>query len=271
MIEKDKILEHLQKGGYLFELECMKKFNKAGFDVEAALHYFDEKTERHREVDFIAYRNFFDEKNAFSFNVSLVVECKAHISPILAISADSQIDGVLNTANILSSKNLNCLLKKIVENNDDSFTFGPRNIEPIHQSILEFSSKNTGKDRVFESMMQSLNASLYLRDSSNKSDRRFGNIYIPVIIFDNSLFSINRDDIDINVEQVNYLKASKFYAFDEMSPLKIFHIVSNNNIFEYAQKIFKEINNFQEKYKSEIKKIAEKIPNSNGKGNYNII
>ncbi len=270
MIDKDKIIEHLQKGGFLFELECMNQFKKAGFDVEAALHYFDEKTERHREVDFVAYRNFLDGKNAFSFNVSLVVECKAHISPILAISADTQIDGILSSANLISSKNLNPLLKKVVENNDDSFTFGPRNIEPIHQNIFEFSTKGNGKDRVFESMMQSLSASLYLRDSSNKSDRRFGNIYIPVIVFDNSLFSIGREESEINVEQSNYLKASKFYAFDELNPLKIFHIVSNENIFEYAQKIFIEISDFYETYKTDILKIAKENPNSSGKGQYDI-
>lgn len=119
-------------------------------------------------------------------------------------------------------------------------------------------------------MMQSLNASLYLRDSSNKSDRRFGNIYIPVIIFENSLFSINRENSDINVEQINHLKASKFYAFDEMNPLKIFHIVSNKNIFEYAQKVFIEISDFYETYKLDINKIAKENPNSTGKGQYHM-
>jgi|SRR5690554_174903 len=268
MIDKQKIIKHLQKGGFLFELECMKEFTKAGFDVEASLHYFDNKTERHREVDFVAYRNFYDKQNSFSFNVSLVVECKAHISPILGISADTQIGGMLSSANLLSSKNLNQLLKKIVENNDDSFTFGPRNSEQIHQNVFEFSTKENGKDRVFESMIQSLNASLYLRNSSNKSDRRFGNIYIPVIIFDNALFSINRDETEINVDKVSYIKASKFYAFDEMNPLKIFHIVSNENILEYAKKIFNEISVFYETYKTDINKIAEESPNSSGKRKY---
>lgn len=264
MIEKDEIIEHLKKGGFLFELECMKEFSKVGFHVEAALHYFDNKTEIHREVDFIAFRNFYDEKNDFSLNISFVVECKAHISPILAISADSQIDGGSISANILSTKNLKNLLNKILENNDDSFTFGPRNSEPIHQSIIEYSSKNNGKDRVFESMMQSLNACLYLTNSSTKSDKRYGNIYIPVIIFDNSLFSISQEDFEINVTEKNFIKGSKFYAFEEQNPLKIFHIVSNKNLAEYTQMIYNEVNIFVNTYKEEIIKIAKEKPYSSG-------
>lgn len=270
MINKEEIIEHLQKGGFLFELECMKEFSNAGFDVEAALHYFDDKTERHREVDFVAYRSFYNDLNDFSFNVTFVVECKSHISPILAISANSQIDGGMNSTNLLSTKNLKSLLEKVLENDDDSFTFGPRNAESLHQNIFEYSTKNNGKDRVFESMMQSLNASLYLRDSSNNSDRRFGNIYIPVIIFDNSLFSIQRENSDISVEQKNYLKASKFHAFDELNPLKIFHIVSNENLSEYAQKTFIDVSKFYDTYKKEISEIAKKYPNSTGKGQYSV-
>ncbi len=270
MIKEKEIIDYLKKGGFLFELDCMQKFSDAGFEVEAALHYFDNNSERHREVDFIAYRTFYDEKNNFSFIVSFVVECKAHISPILAISSDTSIEGRATSANLLSSKNLISLMTKVAENDESSYTFGPRNEEPIHQNITEYSTKNNGKDRVFESIMQSLNASLYLRESSNKSDKRFGNIYIPVIIFDNSVFSIKRESNDNIVEEKNYLKGSKFYAFNELNPLIIFHIVSNKYISEYSKKIFIDVSDFYDTYKKDIQDIAKNFPNSSGRGQYNI-
>lgn len=272
MIDKEEIEKYLKKGGLLFELECMQEFENVGFRVEAGLHYFDENSQQYREVDFIAHQTYYDSKNDFSFNVSLVVECKAHTSPILAISSKSRLENKHIAYNLISSKNTGSLLQKIDKlGGSDLFTFGLTPNESIHQSVIAYSNKESDKkDRVFEAMMQSLKASTFLRDESNKSDRRFSNIYIPVVIFDNSLFSISKQESALTTIEVDFLKASKFYAFNQLNPYVIFHIVSSKNLNAYCAKVFNDINKFIEWNKSSINHIIKNNPNNSGRGQYDI-
>ena len=88
-MDKSKIEEYLKKGGFLFEFECIKTFEKNGFEVQPSLHYLDERSDQFREVDFIAYKTVYFKEENFSFNISLVVECKSHMSPLIATSVDT--------------------------------------------------------------------------------------------------------------------------------------------------------------------------------------
>jgi hypothetical protein len=272
MIEKEDIEKYLKKGGFLFELECIQKFESVGFMIEPGLHYFDNNTQQYREVDFIAYQSFYDSTNNFTFNINMVVECKAHIPPILAVSSKSRLENKHITHNLISSKNANRLLRNIDKlTGSELFTFGLTPDEATYQNVLAYSSKESEKkDRVFEAMMQSLNASTFLRDESNKSDRRFSNIYIPVVIFDNNLFSIKQGKSVIETYEVDYLKASKFYAFNPLNPYVIFHIVSGKKLNNYCQTVFNDINKFLEWNRSSIDYIIKNNPNNSGRGQYDI-
>ncbi|MDD2982174.1 MAG: hypothetical protein PHQ74_02190 [Crocinitomicaceae bacterium] len=267
MIDSTDIEKYLAKGGFAFEFECINQFKKMGFGIQPSLHYYDDKMNQYREVDFIAYKNVYFKEDNFSFNISLVVECKAHIAPLIATSNESPLKKDLIISNILSSLNFGNIKKKISENGGhSSFTFGLMDNEIITQSIIEFSNKDS-KDRVFSAMMQSLNASLYLKNKSNESDNRFCNIYIPIVIFDNELFVVSHDNTQLVVNKSSFFKASKFYAFDD-HPYNIFHVVSKGGIEEYCELVMNEIVQFTEDYDEDIREIIKNNPNNTGKGKY---
>ncbi len=269
MIDSKDIEKYLNKGGFAFEFECINQFKKMGFDIQPSLHYFDDKMNQYREVDFIAFKNVFFEKDNFTFNISLVVECKSHIAPLIATSNESPLKKNLITSNILSSNNFGNIKKKISKNGGhSSFTFGLMDDEIITQNIIEYSNKDS-KDRVFSAMMQCLNASLYLKNKSNESDKRFCNIYIPVVIFDNELFVVTHNNNQLEVNKSNFFKASKFYAFDD-HPYNILHVVSKGGMEEYCALVMDEIVEFTKEYSEDIREIIKNNPNNTGKGKYHI-
>jgi len=271
MIGKDKIEDFLKKGGFLFELECIKTFENNGFEIQPALHYAEEESNLFREVDFIAYKNVYFKNENFSFNVSLVVECKSHMSPIIGTSTNSLLQKKYVASNLIGSKNTANLRKKIeLSGGLDSFVFGLEKDEIIAQNIIEYSTNDKKtKDRVFESMMQSKKACDYLKKSSDSSDARFANIYIPVVIFDNQIFLASKNDTELEIEETTRIKASKFYAFSDQ-PYNVFHIISNSGLDDYCKVAGKEIDDFLKSHDKDIKEIIKTNPVNSGKGKYSI-
>lgn len=273
-MDEDKVVEWLNKSGYIFEIKCVDAFKSAGFKVESSVHYYDHNSNVHREVDFLAYKSITLANLKYSFNICFVVECKSHIEPIIAVSSFSNLKKETVLANLLCSNNVAKIQKSILSKGGlNNFTFGIQKEEIIPQTIIAYtggSNKLTDnkKDRVYESMMQSLNASLFLRDTSNKLDTRFSNIYIPVVVFDNKLSVANSIKSEINLSNVDYLKVSKLYAFNDHHPYVFFHIVSSFALERYCSQIASDVDDFLEKYESEITEIAKSSPNNTGSGKY---
>jgi hypothetical protein len=278
-LDKKEVYAWLNRGGLMFEQQCINVFNEAGFDVTPGIHYVDPISQLHREIDFMATYSLELATHNFMINFSLLVECKAHIEPIIAIKPHYDFSNANVFSNLIATKNADVLKKSLLTNakeylSYESFSLATTENECIPQSVIPYSGGGNGKsndqkkDRLFEAMMQSLNASKYLRDESNKSDVRFCNIYIPVVIFDNSLFLAELENEELTPKE--YLKVSKLMAFDRDNPYNIFHLVSNTDIKGYAEQVYSEFDDFCDKYHGCINDVALKKPNNSGKGSYSV-
>lgn len=264
-MENDKLLNFLEKGGFLFEQKCAEVFKENGFSIQSGLHYLDEKESKYREVDIIATKGFYNTDTKFSFIIGLIIECKAHIAPLIALGENKDYNNNDIFPNLISTNNSSTLIEKLIaEDNIEDSIFGASKNEGYYDNIIDY---NTSKDknllrknRIYEAMTKSLNASLFLRDEANKSQMRICSFYIPVSIFDNSIYVFNDNIKSPNFKKVNYIKAAKFHAFDNTNPLKKFHLVSKDGIEDYAKKTISDISKILVKYMDDINLIGSNTP-----------
>ena len=273
MITNTEIIAYLKKGGFLFELECIEVFKELGFTIIPSIYYEDKNTGLQREVDFVAEKSFHFRENDFTFNVSFVIECKNHISPIIGTSVNSNLSKEEIVSNLIYTNNVEILIKQMVLDNEiDNFTFGLSKNEMVCQNVISYKTKENSdkKDRVYESIMKSLDASLFLKNKSNSSDLRFGNIIIPCVIFNNDLHLVELKDGNPTVKKVSYFKSSKHFPFNHKDFFNLVHIVSYNDLKKYCENVLSDSLNLYNSYNGLIKEIGRKQPTNSNKGNYDL-
>jgi len=269
----DNIKNWINTKGFPFEINCAREFQKHGFTVQPAIHYFDDEIQNYREIDLCAFKGY-----AFgdcTFNLTLMIECKTSDSPWIVFSHKDKFSTSQLISNLITSKNGLELIKKIDVHEKESFAFAFKNDELVGYNFVQMGKSTTAdkdKDRAYEALMQSSKAALSLKDKSNEATTKFCNIYIPVVIVDKNLFSASDaiDSTDLHVEEINFCKHARLYAFNER-PLLVHHIVSGTHLEEYCQKILQDFDSFVDKYKNEIATIALYNPSNSNKGKYTIM
>lgn len=278
MIDKSEIINWLNKGGFPFEMDCLRAFQSNNFKCVPCPHYKDDNTGQYREVDFMAYKEVYHSSYDYSFNITLVVECKSNIEPIIAMGVDNNFKGSAVINNLICSKNGIPLRTKLGKAENNTFTFGRMENESIVTNALQYRGGTMGKqnvnknanskDRVFESLSQSYGACNYFRNSSNSVDLNFTNIYIPVVIFDNDIYQVSSENLELDILQKEFCKLSKLLSFDKQNPLIYFHLVSKSGLAKYIKQVGQEIDDFLQENNHEILLIGKNNPNNTGHGKY---
>ena len=275
-MDKKTIIKWLDKKGFPFEMECLEVFKSKMFTTQSSLHYTDLETEKIREIDFIAFKQIF--LGDFTFNLSFIVECKDSLTPWFAMKTRNDFNSEDFSSNIKTTENARSLRRLFHENELNTFSYNIKpdefiayNVQQINTRDDKGNTKASTKDMAFEGMQQALNCCASILESANKSPMKFANIYIPVLITSNEIYSLNSDD-EIKEENLNKEKFFKYVRVNSFSqtPLDIIHIVAKEYLEEYCHLIEAEFHIMGNALKEEITRISIESPSNSNEGKYSI-
>ncbi len=257
MEKQKKITDWINKNGYPFELKTAKSFLKSNFTVGQSISYEDSITKKYREIDIIAHTNKLI--NNVWVNLTFVIECKSSKDkPWISFNND-QIENFSNkTLPILATRNGKKLLSEIFNNSDfKSELLFPDKKKMGYSLIRAFT---TNKDMAYTATQNVLNATDYLVEKSNESDKKFLNIYFPLVAVEGELYEarISKND-DIELEEVEQLKISTIKSFAEQNSTYL-TIFSSKNMDNFTSELKKLCDEFYKKYEKELYKITKEKP-----------
>jgi len=252
-----KVDDWIKSEGYSFEMHCADIFWENGFTVQPSVHFYDTEIKSYREIDLIAYKTY--KIGDFNFHISLVIECKSLKKyPWVVFSKLNNYSHQEISSNLIINHNGGSLISRLSILPSDSFILGSKEYF-IGYNMTEALKK--GKDYTYESLIKTTKAALSLRDCSNKTDIKYCNIYIPVIITNSELYSCCYDisDKKIITFKEDFLKLVTIYAFSDHL-MVTHHAVSSKGLEKYAKLVSSEIDDFFSNYKFEIELINKEMP-----------
>lgn len=264
---ENNIKDWLEKGGFPFEFECAKAFNKHGFNITQGMHYYDKEINTPREIDISAYKQF--HTGSFAFNVTFLVECKSLNKPWIVFMTDKTIHNDAFVEGLIMTRNGGQMRAALQNKSNDTFTFTMKGVEEMAYNIVEMESNK--KDHAYEATMQSHKACLSLLNDANNSRTSFCNIYIPVVITSHQLYKVSpitkHDSAEdpYNLEKIEFAKIVQSKAFEYPRTL---HAVSAEGLENYLLQISNDIEVFFENYKDDICHISTNYPINSQVGKY---
>ena len=103
MIEKDLILKSIDNSGFPFELGCIERLRRLGFNVQPSLYFYDFIRNRNTEVDILATKVSSIKTNSdkdISCILTLAVECKKHTLPIVNFGVQNDYEEDLDNLDL---------------------------------------------------------------------------------------------------------------------------------------------------------------------------
>ena len=179
MSEKiNKIRDWINKGGFPFEMKVAKIFNESGFQIGQSVLFRDSDTEKYRETDIIAFITKSIED--VWFNITFIIECKKIINkPWIVLKKSPSYKVHKEKILTFGSNNAMELIQKISKNKRfQSPLIFPNISECGYNVVTAFSEKNDSSYAASQSVLKAIE---YLVKQSNVSQKKFCNIYIPII------------------------------------------------------------------------------------------
>ena len=257
MNKKNKITEWINKNGYPFELRTAKSFLKAEFTVAQSIFYEDPITNKFRETDIIAHTTKLI--NNVWVNLTFVVECKSSIDkPWISFNNDQIENFTGKNLPILTTRNGRKLMDEISKNSRFKSDLLFPNKQKMGYSLIRAFANN--KDMAYAATQNVLSAVEYLVEKSNDSNKKFMNIYFPVIAVEGELFEARistNDEIELN--EVDELKISTIKSFAEQNSTFL-TIFSSKNMEKFTDILKGKCDEFYIKYEQELNKITKESP-----------
>lgn len=253
----ENIKAWINKNGYPFEMQVAKSFKKSGFEISQSILYKDFETEKYRETDLIAHTT--KSVNGIWFNITFVVECKKTTDKPWIIFSNKDLYTVqYNKYPIIASTNANHLINHIFKNNDfKSPLIFPKIVNSGYNIVTAFSEKS---DIAYSACQSVIKACEYLVSKSNTSNKKFCNIYIPIIAIEGELLEAFLNDKDeIELVQADWSTVISTKSFEEQNS-NLITIVSSNYLENFTKKINDQTIEFYDKYSNEIELISNNYP-----------
>ncbi|MEG9329229.1 hypothetical protein V6B16_14915 [Salinimicrobium catena] len=255
--KKQNIKNWIEKNGYPFEMMVAKSFKKAGFEISQSVLFKDEETGKYRETDIIAHESKNIEK--VWFNISFIVECKkSNDKPWIIFKNNEQYTLLNKIYPVLITKNGNILIDSITKNSQfRSPLLFPEIKDSGYNIVTAFNSKS---DTAYSASQSVLKACEYLLRKSNDSDKRFCNLYVPIIAIEGELFESHMDsNNDLELNEVDYSSVISTKSFEEKNSNYI-RIVSSKNLDNFTLKLRNEVDELFDKYSNQLKITLHNYP-----------
>ena len=238
-------------------LRTSKSFLKSGFTVAQSIFYEDPLTKKFRETDIIAHTTKL--VNNVWVNLTFVVECKSSIDkPWISFNNDNIENFSGKNLPILTTKNGRRLMKEITINSQfRSDLIFPDKQKMGYSVVRAFANS---KDMAYTASQNVLSAVEYLVEKSNESDKKFLNIYFPLIAVEGELFEARISPNDkIELVEVEQLKVSTIKSFAEQNSTFL-TIFSSKNMESFTDNLKSKCEEFFLEYEKEIDKVTNESP-----------
>jgi len=230
---KDKILEDLNKTGFLSELYIAQKLSEKGWKPKLNNSYFDKDLKISREIDVIASKKAIEVNKNLDLWVNMIIEVKKSSKPWIVFTNELEKKGVF----------YNGMPGWTLIHGGENYigerggVFSP---EDIHQQLMRVNKKRIGKafhesfkspsepSKIFQAIISTCKAAIdkseihaeenrYVKKGVNSS-KIYLDFYHPMVIVDGPLYEVYLDDTNkIVLEEqswipVNYEYSSNNYA-----------------------------------------------------------
>ncbi len=255
---EDKIKKWINKNGYPLELKVAKTFAKAGFNVAQSISFEDPVSGKSRETDIIAHIT--KSINDVWINLTFVIECKLSTEkPWVGFYNNHSSNFSSNHFPIMTTRNGHFLLEKINKNSKFKSNLLFPNKKKMGYSIVRAFNDN-GKDMAFSAIQSVLSATEYLVEKSNKSNKKFLNIYFPVVVIEGKLYKAEIDFEDnIQVQKIEEIKISTVKSFAEQNSTYV-SICEFKELNKISKKLMNDCKLIFDNYDPELKEITDKHP-----------
>lgn len=257
---EDKIRDWINKNGYPFEMEVARIFQESGFQTSQSILYKDRISEKYRETDLIAFMT--KCINDVWVNLTFVVECKKTTDKPWIIFKNKKMYSLEGWKYPhFASKNAKKLINEILaSDNFQHSSIFPKTVESGYNIAVAFNEKS---DMAYQATQSIISTCEFLVNSSNNSDKKFLNIYIPIVAIEGKLYeAFLQTTNDLAINNINHTIMVTTKSFEEHNS-NIINIISSDNLEEYISRLYEECEEFYLKYSKEIDTITERYPVNN--------
>lgn len=219
-MDKDKLIESINKTGFILEYEVGYLFEEKGWNIINNRYYLDDVKQESREIDIIAYK--VREVEDILYYTTLIISCKKSIDNTWAflVKNMNKKDPNINLHPINHWSNnviLNFMKEKqefetkltneIKENESISFTYEIEEQVFAFQQINKNNLKPQNDKDIYNSIITSIKALEYEKNSLNNRVNREALYNFNILsIFDGDMHSIKYSNSKPIVEEINHIK-----------------------------------------------------------------
>jgi len=271
--DEEKILDALNRSGYLFESEISKKLTNKGYFVESNKVIVDPITGKNREIDLIAQFDDIhkrDYTSKCSAKINFIFEIKNTSSPILLLTEyqNSINDEIWNSIkefitipdgleyfnheiddrliyNNISLYTQYCSFQE-KKNSNELMALHPDNIHSGIQKITQYCEEQI---EYYQS-----------KDNDASDDYLRHWIYLPILLISKDLYELKIDDE--NIPRISKTEQSSLiynYHYDNKPTSCIIKVVTKNGFEEFMSSMI----TFQDDIEKNMKRLREKQKNNN--------
>ncbi|GAB4043142.1 hypothetical protein [Spirosoma litoris] len=261
----EEILEALNASGYLFEQEVASVFEKNNFHIYTNTAYKDEDEEKSREIDVMAFRQqFYNKEKQISISVRIICECKNNTNPFVFICRNKNASD-----SNYSPPNFNFPQKEYkipIEGNLNSFYFVTgfkyyqiQEIFPYHLNdykAVQF-CKIVRKGKEWHALQEGIYDSILLPifkcleyfksldNQQNNSSWENYIIYFPIIVLNSSIYLVKTHLKPINLIKTPHISFTRDIHSKRMKGKYLVDFVSLEYLDNYLEHIVtKFVDNF---------------------------
>ncbi|QHI36043.1 hypothetical protein IMCC3317_13960 [Kordia antarctica] len=247
----------INKNGYPLEMKVAKTLKEHGFDIAQSILYKDSETGKYRETDIIAHVT--KGINNVWFNLTFIFECKKTIGkPWVVFTNHSDNKSQNIQPPLFASKNAQILVQTILKNNDYRSPILFPDLKKYGYNIVTSHSEN--KNLAYSATQSVTKATEYLVKKSNESNKKFCNIYVPIVVIEGDLIeaSLNYDN-DIELLEVDYSTVVSTKSFEEQNS-SLLTVVTSDYFGKFAMELMGDCEQFFKNYSKEIELISKNHP-----------
>jgi hypothetical protein len=228
---KEKILEDIEKTGFVSELKAVSMLIKNGWSAEHGTTYEDKDENRNREIDIVASKVKYVNELGFRLTFYLVIEVKKSTRPWIVFTTTPSF-ATLGWRVMNRSYNIYKWVESdkfeagghqmpildvdcVRENSIREYTFR------VGKAFHELEKSPTDKSKVYEALICSGKAAHYLRHRFEREQLKDFDvnkevdiqIYLPIVVLDGLLFEVfTNHSGDIDVQEKDFIPVEMSYS-----------------------------------------------------------
>lgn len=245
---KLKILDDIKKTGFITELNVVSWLIGDGWEVKSNFSYIDKDLNKHREIDCIATKMIYDDKNNIIVEMNLIIEIKKSGRAWVIFTNDVPTESRFPGWSMLCISSDNALL--------DYDEFGDGYVRTREQKIgrsFHEAMKNPNEpSKIYEAILSACKAAVSEYDISkfyhdmdkDAGEERTGygmSVFIPVVLLDGNLFEAFLDEQgEVQLEERDHIPVAFSYSSYKYDDSRYYpEVITLNGLEGFAQKVGK--------------------------------